>query len=206
MWTVGGVIELPSWDESEAQLVKIEGNLQVLNDININAKCNNLVHTIINKIDSCKLRIREIKIAVEPRRIKRGIANFVGNGLKFFFGNMDSTDADRIEKDFKNLNNQNEATIHFLDKQISLVKDSFDLLQKPVKEIETVQRNITEFVKRNNGIIEGLLNNQVKRIDNNEHSTKILEVSESINIIQATLTDFIQIMNSLGQHKLSITL
>ena len=72
------------WDESKAQLVKIEGNLQVLNDININAKCNNLVHTIINKIDSCKLRIREIKIAVEPRRIKRGIANFVGSGLKYF--------------------------------------------------------------------------------------------------------------------------
>ena len=55
-----------------------------------------------------------------------------------------------------------------------------------------------------------LLNNHIKRIDNNEHSTKILgkilEDSESINIIQATLTDFIQIMNSLGQHKLPITL
>ena len=37
---------------------------------------------------------------------------------------MDSTDADRIEKDFKNLNNQNKATIHLLDKQITLIKDT----------------------------------------------------------------------------------
>ena len=43
------------------------------------------------------------------------------------------------------------------------MKDNFDLLQKPLTDIEAVQRNISNFVKGNNGIIEGILNNYGNR-------------------------------------------
>lgn len=209
-WTVAGTLELPDWDIA---IEEIKNSKQIIYDLCIqniiyNQTCQNWYHRIDNRIRDAIDRIDHIQFfgSSKKRIQKRGWFDAVGHFSKFLFGTMDATDEQEINNNLKELQTQKANTLNFLDKQVSILSENFDLITKPINILKETQENTTFIInkiinnvqKHNEDILQNML---LKELED-----KIEITLDNLDTIIRSLNKFIIIYSSLVSYQLPIEL
>lgn len=87
---------------------------------------------LIRRLENDDLRVHDL---LGKSRVKRGFFNIIGSGLKFFFGTMDSTDAEKIGSKLIELKENNLESDHLLNDQIQIVNETFHMTEDTLKHV-----------------------------------------------------------------------
>lgn len=150
-WTIVGTVEIPDWENAVTTITnaKLKFDHFCEESKALEQQC----HSWHSKLDS---RVRDTRDHVshiqyfknqEENRKKRGWFDIVGHVSKFLFGTMDATDEEYIKKDLNMLNSQKSDTMNFMNKQVSILTENFNLLTGPLNELKENQKNVTKFLK-----------------------------------------------------------
>lgn len=103
---------------------------------------------LIIRLDNDKHRINEL---LGKTRMKRGLFDVIGLGFKFFFGTMDSSDAEKIGSQLLDLNENKIETDNLLKNQIQIIDDTFKMANNTLNHVmyndEIMKENSKSIIK-----------------------------------------------------------
>lgn len=209
-WTLAGSLEVPDWEisinliENSKIIIEEFCNKSLVED----QFCTNWKHRLDNRIRDSRDRIEHIRFFdnKSQRLSKRGWIDAVGHTAKFLFGVMDSDDEVKINDHLKRLENTRSNSWNFMEKQITVMYDNFNMITGPLQILKRNQYNISNTINK----IISQNENLTKKIASLELTQRLeeqLEASlENLDTIIRSLNKFTTIYYALISHKLPIEL
>lgn len=211
-WIIAGSIEMPNWENTLKSIrdSKIEIRdicTKVLNTPQ-STVCTHWYHRIENRIRDAEDRLSHIQFFSNAgsKKQKRGMVDFVGHATKFLFGTMDSSDEEEIKSKLAELQNQKGNNWNFLEKQMTVMYDNFDMITKPIESLKETQLNISKTLNLVIQSTNEASHNRMIQEKINLLNQDVESVLDNLDNIIKSLNRFISIFNSLITHKLPIEL
>lgn len=111
-------------------------------------------HTLLKGVAKvCKLKTESLKNKLHilnpyKTRTKRGLINGLGSAIKFITGNLDTNDADTINRQIQNLENQVYDSTNFVEHQTGLNLQMIERFKNLTKHINSEQEIISSFTNK----------------------------------------------------------
>lgn len=127
------------------------------------AYCNSAdaTQTLMTRMELLNQRLETISLLTKNSRNKRGLMNFVGKGLKFMFGTMDSDDAESISHTLDNVYDHSSKTILLVKNQTTIVKNLLLTVENYDKQRE---KDVNMLLNLTNNISGAINANQYNNI------------------------------------------
>lgn len=118
----------------------------------------------------------------EKARVKRGILNIIGSGLKVLVGTMDNNDAEYIQNAINNLEEEQKESLTILQDQTTILSNTVNNFNESIINLQKMETQINKVIKEIN-----LLTNQIQ----NELNQTLLEqhVIQLVNLLNALIVN-----------------
>lgn len=110
--------------------------------------CQNQLAYINTKIKNIENDFSIISRQLTPRRIKRGILNGIGDGLKFLFGTPDAEDAQFYTDSINTLVSNQKQTAVLMQQQIRVVSSTITTFNNSLQTLNRNTKTLNENIKK----------------------------------------------------------
>lgn len=197
----------------ELTLSQLLSNLLIITPL-VNRQNNNLTYTQFYYVSKALNTTYETYAKLDTtvtddyKRKKRGLFNFLGNGIKFITGNLDNIDLETITQNLQILKQNQLNSMHKINDLSSFAGNIINKFEENIKIVNENAKNIqSEFFKINNQInLIILLQQQYVQITNlNQFLEKILRILsfahlKTLDLEIVSLKDIQEIWQYLEMH------
>lgn len=136
-----------------------------------------------------KIRTQFFSLTKVASRQKRGLFNFIGEGLRYLFGSMSASDAEHINNDIDEVYTKNSKVAQLISNQTSLIRTTLVKLQ-----------NFASTQKQDIVTLENIVRNGSSQVNINTFNAKLLdslfETEIHLDSLSETLFDLEQALSS----------
>lgn len=94
----------------------------------------------------------------KPTRFKRSLMNFGGSVLKFFFGTLDSSDAEKYNDAIEHCQQDEKQVAHLMKENIHIIQSSINSFNETISKLNSNENALNEGISLINTLIQNISN------------------------------------------------
>ena len=140
------------------------------------------IRTKIRYVEQLKDVIADY-LTAQPERIKRGLLDLGGDNLKFLFGTLTQTDAQKYTQHIQELENEQQSFLRISQEQMIILKSAITSFNLTMQKVNKNEKVLSENFQRLNQMVVEEINRVQSQLDS------VLLINENIRQVQRGLDE-----------------